>query len=373
MPSHPSTDHPPYEPAPLDAYPEVDKLLIDLGLGAFDRAGLVGHPGRNENWSGPTGNGRAVFVKKLAGRDIARRLHGMTEFDRMYRQVSEGPKPFSWRAPGLLAVQPADALAVFELLPDATMVSHRAEEPGFDPGLAARLGRAVGELHTVDWSPTAVDEPAAQETPDHEDFLDRLTVKEWQAASAGELELWALLQQDGALVAAIRALRPADATVPLVPCHRDLRLDQFLLSGDEVYLTDWEEFGPAEPAKDLGSVVGEFIYRAARRLVHDLDEELTGDPSAAHRALLEQGRAALAQARPAVRGFLAAYRSIRPDVDPVRVAAVVGWHLIDRILASARHVHQLSPLDRAQAGIGRTLLLRPERFTAAIGLEGTDG
>ncbi|MDR3035319.1 MAG: class IV lanthionine synthetase subunit LxmK [Kitasatospora sp.] len=370
----PATGRTVLEPPPLAAAPEVADLLAELGLGALLEEQTGAYQGRNDNWFGPTTGGGRVFVKRLGGRDVPQRLARMARFDRVLARARQDGAPLGWDTPELLGVRADTALVVFAHLDGAEPLCDLAPDGELPADLARALGRTLAEVHALP-RPDDADADAAEPDdgagPSRLGFLDFLSEKAWQAASAAELELWALLQHDTELAAAVRTLLHGDAGTPVrVPSHGDLRLDQFLRHDGRLHLTDWEEFRLAPPERDLGSLTGEFVHRAVRRLATGLDEDpALDDPQAAHAAIMRQGRLALEGIRPTVRAVLAGYQAHAPaPVDLHRVAALAGWHLFDRILAGARHANRLHPLDRAQAGIGRTLILAPQRSAAAIGL-----
>lgn len=353
------------EPPPLDSAGEVNAFLSELGLGSLRPERTGSYAGRNDNWFGPTTTGAAVFVKRMNGPDVPRRVARTAAFDRAYATARQH-QDLSWDTPRLLGLRPASGLAAFALLEDAESLADLAPEGVLPLDLCRRTGRALAEVHMLPWPDapdTAENAPAAPVTR----FLDFLSEKVWQTSSAAELELWALMQHDAALADGLRAL-PRSGTSGLVPSHGDLRLDQFLLHGGRLHLTDWEEFRPAEPELDLGSLVGELVHRALRCLTDTLDDSLLDDPAAAHSAIMARGRVALTRIRPGVEALMAAYRALRGPVDPAGVAARTGWHLFDRVLAGARHANRLHPLDRAQAGIGRAMILAPQRSSGALGL-----
>ncbi len=53
---------------------------------------------------------------------------------------------------------------------------------------------------------------------------------------------------------------------------------------------------------------------------------------------------------------------------PERAAAYAGWHLYDRLIATAESHATLNPVARAAAGIGRTVLLDPAGAARTLGL-----
>ncbi|MFE9428365.1 class V lanthionine synthetase subunit LxmK [Kitasatospora sp. NPDC006697] len=372
--SAPDTARTVLEPAPLETAPEVADLLAELGVGALVRDQIGSYAGRNDNWFGPTAGGTGVFVKRLSGPNAPQRLERMACFDRTLELARQRGAELSWDTPKLMGIRPAVSLAVFELLDGAQSLTDLSPLGELPDELARRVGQALAEVHALPATASAValdgqDTAPGTRVPLIMQSLEHLSQKTWQASSAAELELWALLQHDAVLSDGIRAvLRERTGTTGLVPSHGDLRLDQFLLHRDRLYLTDWEEFRLAPPESDLGSLIGEFVHRAVRCLANELDDEPAQEPEAAHAEIMNQGRRALARIRPTVTALLEAYRRTRGPVDTGRIAAQAGWHLFDRIFATARHANRLDPLDRAQAGIGRTLILAPQRSAAAIGL-----
>jgi aminoglycoside phosphotransferase (APT) family kinase protein len=109
--------------------------------------------------------------------------------------------------------------------------------------------------------------------------------------------------------------------------------DQFLLADDRLHITDFEEARIGDPARDIGAFAGEWLFLAA-----------TGIP-----------------AEPAV--------VAGDDQLAVRAAAYARWHMLDRMIAASENVARLSPVNKAAAGIGRTLLLSPADFIGSLGLE----
>ncbi|MGW2325561.1 class V lanthionine synthetase subunit LxmK [Streptomyces sp. NPDC001700] len=356
--------------------PEWDPLLRRLGLGALEDVGDgASRAGRNDNRVGVTSTGQPVFIKRLdpAQPDAVARFRRLVRFER-HAPVSgplTAPPCLGWDEDGLIVV--------FAWLRDARSGSDLAKEEAFDDDLAHLAGRAVGALHSLPLTdPPPSDPPSDPATEDQPllpplDFFDALPLTYHTQASGASLEAWGLLQNDAELIAGLRELRREEAAAEHRPAHCDLRLDQFLRQGDALHLCDWEEFRPAaDPARDIGGFVGEWLHRAVLDIPSQ-DPAIAGPaPQLSHRDVVERGVRELERLRTRNVAFWKGYREEAGAVDPglpARATAFAGWHLVDRMFAAAEQRPKLTALDRAAAGIGRTAVLRPARFAATLGLE----
>jgi hypothetical protein len=137
-----------------------------------------------------------------------------------------------------------------------------------------------------------------------------------------------------------------------------------------MYICDWEEFRLADAARDLGSFAGEWLHRAVRGLAGYGGNAAVSE-TVSHEEIVRRMADGIAAVRPRVVAFCSGYRQARPTVDPglhARAAGFAGWHLFDRMLASARRSSRLGALERAAAGIGRSVLLAPADYAATLGL-----
>ncbi|MDX3228061.1 class V lanthionine synthetase subunit LxmK [Streptomyces sp. ME19-01-6] len=358
-------------PVPLAEAPEVRLTLARLGFRPLVPHQLVSHPGRNDNWAGRTEDGHQIFVKRLD-----RRAPDATgRFDRAYAfQVARAAAgPLSWSAPAFLGGDREALVLVYARLEGAVSGAALAEEDRFDAALARRAGRAVGELH--DFHPAGVPGAGARRTRGLASRLSALTVAEYTRSSAAELGFWALLQHDDDLKAALRALGERSGAAAPAAAHGDLRLDQFLLHGDELHLCDWEEFRLADPARDIGGFVGQWLFRAATLMFTEFEPDTPEDPTGAdggiHASLVRGGADRLDAVRPLIAAFWQGYREVRATAGPSlaeRAVAYAGWHLFDRVLATATHSARLTAVQRGTAGVGRAALLAPGRFSDVLGL-----
>ncbi|UVS81379.1 class V lanthionine synthetase subunit LxmK [Actinokineospora sp. UTMC 2448] len=329
--------------AGLDTDPDLLDLLGQTGLGRPETAVPLTHEGRNAAWCGITSTGARIFAKRVAGRAAVERS---VRFEQL--------APARPLTPPLLAH--ADDLLVFALV-DAENANGLAGDDGLETAHAERMGAAVAELHRL-----GSGTPEAPLLPTSAD-LRRLPLASFVAASAGELAFWSLVQPDTEMHAAVDVLRRHPAGVPARPIHGDLRLDQFLVGGDQVWLTDWEEFRFGDPARDIGAFVGDWVLRAALAVSNGVDE-------LGHDRFLERFTGEMDRVRPFLHAFRAGYRQVREwdEHQCVRAAAYAGWHMFERLNATAAASVFLTALHRAAAGIGRAALLRPERFLTVLGL-----
>lgn len=355
----------------LDDAPEVLALLKRLGLGAFRTEDVVAHLGRNDNWAGTTTSGAAVFVKKLGGGSVEARtrLDRIVGFERLAERHEDGV-----RRPHCLGWDEDSLLVAFELLEGAQNGSELAADEQFDDDLARAAGQAVAAVHTMDADAAAAIDESPHPLPPI-DQIRALPLTAFYAASAAELEAWSLLQHDADLARGLVELRDREREAPQVPIHADLRLDQFLVAGaDQLYLSDWEEFRCGDAARDIGGFAGEWLRRAVLSIGSTSDPSVP-DLEPSHESIVERGVKELERLRPRVIAFWTGYVERSGRADPSlaeRATAFAGWHLLDRMLASAARRPRLLAVERAAAGIGRSALLAPSRFVDVVGL-GTSG
>lgn len=353
-----------YRPANIDEVPAIDQLLTGLGVGALRRDTIKSVMGRNNNWIGTTATDSHVFVKQLNDPDREARLDRSTHVADVGEQTMQMPR--------LLGIDVEEALLALEFLPDAQTGAELAVSFEFDEDLCAEAGRQIARLHMLP--------PEGFDVTEHPlppvEALDGLPMSFYVQASSGELDMWRLLQHDEELTVVLRELRRSDAASPEIrtPIHGDLRLDQFLVSDDRLYLTDFEEARLGDPARDIGAFAGEWLFLAAAALPASMAAFLPVGQSATHSQIVATGVSEIERRSPLVRAFLRAYLDARPAArnDPSlirRATSYAGWHMLDRMLAGAANSNRLSAISKAAAGIGRTLLLAPEEFTSTLGLD----
>ncbi|MEU9502452.1 class V lanthionine synthetase subunit LxmK [Streptomyces sp. NPDC048196] len=352
----------------------MDSLLEDLGFGAFDRTTLASAPGRNEAWTGTTSNGRKVFVKRLRGPedDVRGRMARLLAFE----GFASGGRLRYLHRPVLLGSDSGAGLAVFECIEDAQNGAELMIDQTFDNVLSFAAGQAIGSLHaTAPGTAELETKPPSLPAPH---LLRGIPESLFGNLSFGQISAWSLMQNDSELSEGVENLLEAERGAEKVPSHCDLRVDQFLIKDDVLYIADWEEFRLADAARDVGGFAGEWLYRSVLDIVTTrgdaegastfVDFELT------HDLIVSRGVEKLERLRPRIENFWRGYRSMRPEVDAglrERATAFAGWHALDRLMASAVRSARLSGIERAAAGVGRAALLAPAKFATTLGLEET--
>ncbi|MFI6095678.1 class V lanthionine synthetase subunit LxmK [Lentzea sp. NPDC051213] len=339
----------------------IDAVLDDLGLGRLDWATATPMSGRNDNWLGDTTGGRRVFVKRLVG-TADETAHGLRRTEAFYRTE----RPGALRTTTLIGQDEHAGVQVFDCLPQARTGQQVVADKDFGHALAAEAGAALGALHSVGPGRLAELEPSLPALPQHNP-VHGLTEELFYDSSLGQLEAWRMVQQDTVIADVLGKI--GDSTVK-VPIHGDLRLDQFLVSRDRLYLTDWEMFQLADPARDVGGFVGEWLYHA----VVDLLQERTrtaGRLLPPPTVVLAPDRPPWREARPAIASFWQAYAAARPQHSAevaARTPLYVAWHLVERMLIDAQPRTRLDGTALTLFRMARTILLRPEHFVSVLGL-----
>ncbi|WP_168200580.1 class V lanthionine synthetase subunit LxmK [Allokutzneria sp. NRRL B-24872] len=342
--------------------PASRDLLERLGLGRALESGAASFSGRNDNWAGATTSGTEVFLKRTSATGMRRAV--------AFEVFAAARTPEHLRAPRCVGWDEDAGLHVTELLSERDRVSgdQLADSGDFGADVAEAVGRAIGELHG--WTPTT-------EVPAHEEIpilgpiarlFGGLPLAVYLEATGAELEVWRLVRHDRPLRAALDALAGQSA-VALRPVHGDLRLDQLQVVGSTVHVTDWEEFGLADPAVDVGAFVGQWVQRAVLGITEPERDE--AENSLSYNDIIQRTITGLREVKPIISAFWAGYRAERAEIEvglAERATAFAGWHMFDRMFAVAHQSSQVLAVQRAAAGIGRKLLLDPGRYVDVVGL-----
>lgn len=335
---------------------EIDTALDRLGLGTLDWPSATAATGRNDSWLGTTTTGDRVFVKRIVGTDveIASGLHRTAAF---YRSGAPVPTAAFLGQDEELAVQ------VFTGLDDVRTGESAALDRTFGTDLGGQAGEALAVLHGID-PEFARDLPE----PPFEDLFGGISTSIYLESSQAQLQAWQLVQQDPVIVHSLAPLENRAADEVRTPTHGDLRLDQFLIAGARLHLTDWEAFRLADPARDVGGFVGEWLY-------HAIISHLTARSAASSRRVPVPNIVLTArwqpyqEVRPIVVAFWDAYSRRRPDPALASRAVVfVAWHLLDRLFIDALARPRLDGVGHTLFRIARTILVAPQRFCDVLGL-----
>ena len=151
--------------------------------------------------------------------------------------------------PAVIHADPQTGLMVTRFIPAAATMS----PAGFRnrPGAVARAGAVFRKIHASDAAfPTRFDLFAMVD-----DYLRILSTKDVTLP-----EGYHDLTPEIAAIRAALAARP----VPLVACHCDPLCENFLDTGDRMWLVDWEYSGMNDPMWDLGDLSVEAGFDAAQ-------------------------------------------------------------------------------------------------------------
>uniref|UniRef100_A0AAU2VQV9 Class V lanthionine synthetase subunit LxmK n=1 Tax=Streptomyces sp. NBC_00008 TaxID=2903610 RepID=A0AAU2VQV9_9ACTN len=359
-----------FEPADLDRHPEVNALLEHTGLGKFNADTITSPFGRNESWMGTTDQGHQVFVKSFEGPGQQERLQRTLHFGK--RALLAGIA-----TPNILAHRENPAIVVFELLDEPLSLldlftESADQQQDFDTRWCVEAAQLTADTHrlAVEGFDTSA-HPLPPLSP-----MNALTLPGFLRQSGAELHMWQLLHNDPDVLQAVTAMKEADNPTlgQWVPIHGDLRLDQFLIGHDSLYLTDAEEARLGDPARDIGAFAGEWLYHAINRIPTVLNESQVVGHVPTHEEIVATGAAEVDRFSSRTQAFFSAYlaraefsESLHHDL-AVRAARYAGWHMIDRMISVARQKQILAAVPRAAAGIGRSLLLSPQQFLHTIGL-----
>ncbi|MBT1192995.1 class V lanthionine synthetase subunit LxmK [Rhodococcoides kroppenstedtii] len=325
--------------------------------------------GRNANYRIDTDSG-SWFVKKFRFSDAPDSLARCLAYDEVLAAHPDAGLP---RSPSCVVADPDLAVLVQEYVDGAESGTMLMVDQRFTPAVAATLGRTVARLHSLELPDLPVRDDRPTPAP-AVGLLSGIPLRHVRHLTGGELAAYGLIQADAVLCDALRALASdsaAAAAAATTPIHGDLRADQVLVRGDDVWVVDWEEFGAGDPARDTGSFLGEWLYRA----VLDIPTARGGGDALARGgsadAVLRRGREKARALAPISRAFWLAYRAERAvDDDFVRrTGAFAGWHLLDRLLAGAATNAVLPAIHRAAAGVGRSGVLNPAGVHALLGTE----
>lgn len=347
----------------------VDQLLGDQDRCPVDVREVVMLDGRNLNFRARLTDGSGIFVKQFVTPADGDARHVDANFGRAlgferFRRDHPGLQELG--APQLIAADESERIMIFEPLDDVRSMATLADENALTPMILRRSGQALGRLHGA--PPDGVVVEAHRFPPLA--ALRAIPLATWMTCSAGELEAWRLMQQDEGLGQALARLRDSEDRAEHTPIHGDLRLDQVLVSTDAVHLTDFEDFRKGDPARDIGALLGELVYRAVLSIVKDWTGSFTMDVAFTHEEIVDRGAAELDDRLPLIAAFWDGYREVRQVDDDLleRSTAWLGWHMFDRLLAGSADRNKLLSVHRAAAGIGRAVVVSPQRYVDTLGM-----
>lgn len=347
--------------------PEIaDQLLQNHSYFPVASTSPSAFVGRNSTWIITLTTEEKIFAKELKAE-----ASGPMAFKRStdFAAFASTQPDHAPASPSLLASDPDSALLLFEYCSGTSLAQLLVEER-IPENFSEIVGRSLALLHTGD--PSGL-EPVHHPSPPVEMLSLGVPQTRYIDFTLAEIKLWSELQKDQELVEAAAQLRADEITHQQAPVHADLRLDQFHYHNDELQLLDWEEFGLGDPARDLGTLAGEWIYRAVLDTVTTRANASAPPMHFSEETATERIAERMATLLPNIEHMWRAYTRTIGTTDTElrhRATAHLGWHLIDRTISRAQSVSRLPGIERAAAGIGRKALLAPTRYADALGFSG---
>lgn len=318
-------------------------------------------------------DGSKLYAKQLRGMFSDLRLKRTLQFDSWFRKQSVG-----FSSPNLLGSDSEQRTVVFEYQSSEKMLENEIRDLTVDFPTLENVARALVEFHLIPVTDPSTLDQSLPEFPPRGlavmslDYLDNSTM--------GELDLWRLVQADAALQEALTNLQK-ESTFS-TPIHGDFRPDQILISDHGISIIDWEEFRFGEPARDLGTFLGEIFFHGMRTLASGLP---SSDESPTEEDIVVRGEELLTTVRPFISAFWTAYQNHGTEIVKergkhshlstnqlrelaTRTVGYMGWHLFDRSLVASAVAGRLSAHDRALNGIGRNLIINRKDFVDTVGL-----
>lgn len=356
------------DPAVRNAAELAGRLLDRLGRETVTETTPAAFAGRNGTWNMTLHSGGKVFVKQISAQAAGPMAFARSAAFAAFAEQSPEHAPST---PRLIGSDPEHALLVFEHCPGTSLANLLVQETIPDT-FPEEVGILLARLHA---GPSLGLECSTPPSPPVEMLTVGVPHTRYLDFTVAEMALWSELQGDHELLAAVAELRASEREHQDRPTHGDLRLDQFHLHNGRLCVLDWEEFGRGDPARDLGMLAGEWIYRAVLDTVTTRGgasaPPVRFDNESATDRIAERMEALV----PQIRRMWAAYADTADNADgelPIRATAHLGWHLVDRTITRAPMVSRLPAIERAAAGIGRQALLSPARYADALGFVRTN-
>ncbi|PPI56823.1 phosphotransferase [Rathayibacter toxicus] len=331
----------------------INRSIEGICGAGLDISTIVRHPGRNTATSGKLLDGRSFFAKQI---------YGSGSKDRYDRSILGSNLTAGIATPRLIGSDDTSKILVFEWIED-TGTKFSQVERIFDREWLIGALHIVGEIHSIDLSTGEIVDFISP----NPDVTAHISAETYSEATAGELEVYQILHSDSLMQQELQALRndEKESREGNVFIHGDLRVDQFVGTTDGLQIVDLEESRRGDPARDLGSLLGDYLHRIlinipSRELssCRALSEEITDAD------VIEAGVKALERESIAIRDGISIYAKTRRDfylshdfLD--RSFRFSGWHMYDRAFAIAQSSNAIPAPYLAAAGIGRSLIASP--------------
>jgi thiamine kinase-like enzyme len=345
-------------PGPIPPIPASPAMATDLlgRIGAehgFGRGGctvskLVRLRARRPVFLATTSDERLLLLKFLDALDDPEAPNELVMLGAL--RTSDLERTVVSHVPRLLAYDARSGVLVFEGLRGARNL-RESSDAGEELSLehAARIAELLASLHRLE-----VDSALRA----HPDRILQLPFQSMLDITPEELSQGPGLEY-GLFVEAVQAIdeelgKLAAQWYPRSFVHFDARDDNILLipprdaTPGRVALVDWEMSGFGDPLYDVGTVIGQLVYDALRRINHGQEPQIPGR---------------LITAFVAVYGHAA---SVSPDEVAARAVPYAGLFLLQRALATMQVVGGIGSAGHLALALGRQFLSNPRRVAAEV-------
>ncbi|CAD5990923.1 phosphotransferase [Agreia sp. COWG] len=346
-------------------YDQTKPILEQIGKAEADIVDVKPLLGRNVSGIYTFDDGLEIFVKRITGLGAEGRHFRSVSFE---NAVSRSDDSTGMRAPKLIASMPTHNLLAYSYVSNGAGFGKSIRDDEATDGEFARVGRGLAALHRLAVTAPELTDATAPFLPPS--GPNALSVNMYFGQTMGQLEMWRYIQRDDVLRKALDVLVEPGEPASRVPVHGDLRGDQILLTSNECWIIDWEEFRLGDAARDIGAMLGEIFYHRMRSSITSL---AVASDSVTDRDVIEHGSRAIDEVVPKTRLLWESYlhaadAGSATDDFVERCIGFFGWQLFDRALASGTFFGRISALDRALAGIGREAIVGGAAYGTTLGL-----
>ncbi|WP_238989617.1 phosphotransferase [Staphylococcus sp. MI 10-1553] len=217
---------------------------------------------------------------------------------------------------------------------------------------------ALAIIHTTNnW---IVDVDKEKSLPNRRSLMIAINKYDYASCTGAELELFALLHQDKKFIESLFDENDENNENDECLCHGDVRLDQFIWYQNKMYIIDFEELRIGDGTRDLAGIIGSIYFNCLLKTFSKTTQE-TSDEKEIESQFVERGMAYIEEMIPIMKSAYEAYSIVKP-INKINLSINIGWFIIERIMSRAKYSFKLSATDKAILGIGREIILSPNKF-----------
>ncbi|HAB0417282.1 phosphotransferase [Staphylococcus capitis] len=294
--------------------------------------------------------GNFYFKKILQGQksDSIRRFSNLIKWDDFIKERS------NIYSPKITNKEEKDLSLEYEWISNSrSLEDYLQDDSSKLESLIIKASKMLASLHTFEYKNIDLDNE--KELPSKEKLLLFLDKYEYASCTGAELELYSLLQQDKQLIDIVttREKNVIDYTL----CHGDIRLDQFIYDGDNLWIIDFEELRIGDPSKDLAGIIGSLYFDCLLKTFSKTTQE-TSNEGEVEQQFIDRGVDYIEKVIPIIQSSIVTYKKVK-EINMKQLSINIGWFIIERVMSRAKFTFRLSATDKAILGIGREIILNP--------------